>query len=372
MSDRKSLLYAVFPTFDVGGAQRRYVAVANRFPGKFRHCITALDGRTGASTLFAPEVEYDERSFPEAGTGLKRIYTAARRQIRDINPDVLITHNWGAVEIAAANLPRLTRHIHIEDGFGTDEAVTQIPRRVWFRRIVLRWHSTVVLPSLNLLRIARETWRLPEGSLRYVPNGIACDKFQREPDPAVVAKIKGNGPVIGTVAALRREKALDRLIRAFHATRAQTQARLVIVGDGQERASLEALVQRLDIAGDVTFLGHIAQPETVLGAFDVFALSSDTEQMPLSVLEAMAAGLPVASVDVGDVRHMLATPNKASVVPLRDQDLAGALTRLITNPAERKTLGDANRAKARAEFDQETMFATYEKLFGEAVSVSGD
>ena len=80
--------------------------------------------------------------------------------------------------------------------------------------------------------------------------------------------------------------------------------RLVIAGDGAERATLEQFAQELGISDRVVFTGHML-PEAVLGSFDVFALSSDTEQMPNAVLEAMAARLPVASVDVGDVKDMV-------------------------------------------------------------------
>ena len=116
-------------------------------------------------------------------------------------------------------------------------------------------------------------------------------------------------PVIGTVAALREEKDLGRLIRAFAITSSQTPARLVIVGDGPERAGLEQLVARLDVGDRVSFTGHRDDTPSLYSGFDLFALTSDTEQMPMSVIEAMASGLPVVSTDVGDVRAMLAPEN---------------------------------------------------------------
>lgn len=93
----------------------------------------------------------------------------------------------------------------------------------------------VVLPSLTLLGIARDVWRLPERCLHYVPNGFPCAKFDRAAVAGFAAKIVGTVPVIGTVAALRKDKALDRLIRAFAIVRKQAPARLAIVGEGGER-----------------------------------------------------------------------------------------------------------------------------------------
>lgn len=322
-----------------------------------------MDGRYEAEALLQPDLDYRREPFPQAGQGLRAVYPAARRILNRYRPDVLVTNNWGAIEWVASNLPPLVRHVHIEDGFGPEEVNSQMPRRVWFRRLVLPWQSTVVLPSLSLLRIARDIWRLPEKRLVYLPNGIDCAKFARGPDDVLAARISGVGPVIGTVAALRKEKALDRLIRAYAEVRRHQPARLAIVGEGEERPRLEALVAELGLGETVTFLGHIEQPETILGAFDVFALSSDTEQMPLTVLEAMAAGLPIATTDVGDVKHMLAEPNKASATMCEDGALARSILGLVSSPETARRIGAANQAKAVAEYDQAKMFSTYDRLF---------
>jgi glycosyltransferase involved in cell wall biosynthesis len=96
---------------------------------------------------------------------------------------------------------------------------------------------------------------------------------------------------------------------------------------------------------------------------DIFALSSDTEQMPMSVLEAMAAGLPVAATNVGDVAGMLAPENHSCVVPLDATALAAALSNLRDNAPLRRTIGAANRAKAEHDYADATMFASYAALF---------
>ncbi len=143
--------------------------------------------------------------------------------------------------------------------------------------------------------------------------------------------------------------------------------RLVIVGDGPERAGLEALAASLGIAPRVSFLGHIADPAPLYGGFDLFALSSDTEQMPIAVIEAMTAGLPVAATEVGDVRGMLAEENAPWIGPRDDSALAASLAALLGDAALRARVGAANRARALATFDQERMFAAYAALFdGEA------
>lgn len=348
------LVVHVFPTFAVGGAQVRFAAIANHFGPAFRHMIVSLDGNLGCRERLRGDLD---ATFPDIGAAKNAMIGNAIRfhgLLRDWKPDVLVTCNWGAIEFALANLLPVTRHLHVVDGFGPEERNTQIPRRVWMRRLALS-RTPVVLPSRNLVRIARDIWRLPDRVIRYVPNGIDLARF------ATDGSARGQGgPVIGTVAALREEKNIARLIRAVAALPA---GQLVIVGDGGERPKLQALAAELGIAGRVTFAGHRQDTHTLYAGFDIFALSSDTEQMPLSVIEAMASGLPVASTDVGDVRLMVSDANAPHVVPLDDNALTGALAALIADPAARRRIGLANLAKAQREFDQAAMFAAHAALW---------
>jgi glycosyltransferase involved in cell wall biosynthesis len=342
----------------VGGAQVRFAALANRFGDGCAHDVLSLNGDLACCEKLRPGLQV---KFPDAGHRGGRMVASilqARRVLRGLRPDLVVTSNWGAIEWAiAARLARLP-HVHTEDGFGPEERARQIPRRVWTRRLALRG-SRVVLPSRTLLRIATDTWRLPFDRLAYIPNGIDLGRFAGAM-PAILPP--GEGLVIGTVAALRPEKTIFRLLHAFAAVRAAGPARLVIVGDGPELAALRGLADSLQIAGDVFFAGHSTRAENWLAAFDVFALSSDTEQMPLSLLEAMASGLPCVCTDVGDVRDMLAEANRDFVTPRNDAALAEALGRMLV--ADRAAIGLANRMKAEAAFDQERMFDAYAELLG--------
>ena len=336
----------------------RFAALANRFGRAWRHAIVAMDGNTACRERLGPGLDV---SFP--AVALRKGDTAGnlwrcRRALRELRADVLVTYNWGAIEWAAANLLVGGRHVHVEDGFGPEERARQLPRRVWARRLVLR-RATVVVPSRTLERIALEVWRLPPQRVRYIPNGIDVSRF-------LPRERGGEVPVIGTVAALRGEKNFARLLRAF--ARLPAPARLVVVGDGPERGALEALAGELGIAGRVRFTGHLADPREAYRDFDLFALSSDTEQMPLSVLEAMAAGLAVAATDVGDVAAMLAGENRPFVVARDPAALAGAMAALLADPARRGAIGAANRARVEREYGEETMFQAYAALFGGVVA----
>ena len=348
------LVVHVFPRFDVGGAQVRFAAIANHFGRAFRHVVVSLNGNLDCRERLRPDLDV---TFPAVGATKDAMLANAwrfRRLLRAWAPDVLITCNWGAIEFALANIPSVTRHLHVVDGFGPEERSMQIRRRIWLRRIALS-HTPVVLPSRNLTRIATEVWRLPQRVVRYVPNGIDLERFAADG-----LRRGGAEPVIGTVAALRPEKNIARLLRAFARLPA---GRLVLVGDGAERGALQALAAALGVADRVEFAGHHRETAAFYARFDIFALSSDTEQMPLSVIEAMASGLPVVSTDVGDVRLMVAAENEPFITPLEDEALTACLAALATDRDLRRRIGLANLARARRDFDQTAMFAAHGALW---------
>ena len=358
------LLLSVFPTFAVGGAQIRFATLANHYGRAWRHAIVSMDGDTTARERLDPGLTVDFPHIQIAKGDLFGNVQRFRSALRELRPATLLTHNFGSIEWSIANRLQVVHQIHVEDGFGPEEWDRQLPRRVWLRRLFLSGR-TVALPSQTLMRIARETWRLNQRRLRYVPNGIDLDRFGG-PTPAQATS--ADGPVIGTIAALRPEKNIARLIRAFRLATVETPARLTIIGDGPERSALETLVDKLELRGRVHFTGHAAQPASLIKALDVFALSSDTEQMPISLLEAMAAALPVVATDVGDIRSMLPNSGHVFVTPKDDALLGNALKALIDDEKLRAALGRENREKAERDFDQCVMFERWADLLNGTVA----
>jgi glycosyltransferase involved in cell wall biosynthesis len=351
------LLLHVFSSFATGGPQVRFATLANKLGGRFRHAVVAMDGRQDARELLDPalDVRFPQVNVLKGDTrGNLRRFRAA---LRDIAPDLLVTSNWGSIEWALARIGTGVPHLHMEDGFGPEERARQVPRRVLARRLLLR-RATVVLPSRLLWRIATKTWRLPKSSVRLLPNGVDVARFTAARPREGVQPI-----VIGTVAALRPEKNIARLICALARLPAEIPARLVIVGDGPERAALQALASAEGVGARVEFAGHRADPAPLYAGFNIFALSSDTEQMPLSVLEAMASGLPVVATDVGDVAAMLHPANRPYVVAREVGALADALAGLAIRSDLQAALGGANRARAKAEFAETDMVAAWRDLF---------
>jgi L-malate glycosyltransferase len=358
----------VFPSFEIGGVPLRMVRIINHLGAQFRHTILALDNRYDAAGRFAPGI--DVSFFPPRRQirGTLHASLAAARMLQRLRPDWLITYNWGAMDWAIANrLLSIAPHIHQEAGFGKEEADAQIRRRVLCRHWALARSAAVIVPSRRLEELARNVWKLPAGLVTYVPNGVDLARFAAPTRDAIPGFERRPGElVIGTLAPLRPEKNVGRLLRVFARLDDRIPSRLVIAGDGIERPALERLAQHLRVAGRVVFAGQV-RPESVLGSFDVFALSSDTEQMPNALLEAMAAGCAVAAVDVGDVKAIVSEENRTFVVP-RDDPAAfvAALARLLRDDTIRAGLGRKNRQRAAAEFSQEKMFARYSAIFGAA------
>lgn len=356
----------VFPSFGVGGVPLRMVRVINHFAAQLRHTVVALDRDLSAGQKLGTGLDVALIAGEGKRRGLARSLFEAGNALRRLRPDLLITYNWGAIEWAMANrLFPVSPQIHCEAGFGRDEADRQLRRRVLFRRWALVRCRRVVVPSRRLETIALGVWKLPPAQLAFIPNGVDVERYAALRPDALPGFARGpNEVVVGTVAPLRPEKNLGRLLRAFAGLDPALAARLIIAGDGAERAALAHLAAELGIAERVLFTGQIA-PELALGSFDVFALSSDTEQMPNALLEAMASGRAVAAVDVGDVRHMVSKANREFIVPRDDGNaFTRAIERLLRDPARRAELGRANRRRAIEAFSQDRMLAAYGAIFG--------
>ena len=359
------LLHA-FSTFAVGGPQTRFALLANALGPGFEHAVVSLDGASGTERLVEGGVRLRLRAASARRSGglslanLRRF----RRIVREEQPDLLLTYNWGAIEWALADrfLP-LCPHLHVVDGFGPEEAHGQLRRRIWLRRLALSGRTAVVVPSEALHKVACATWRLDPGRVHLIPNGVDAAAIVSQARQPLGLRRREDERLFGTLAGLRPEKNLGRLLRIAAMLPGATPWRLVIAGEGAERARLEARAREVGLIERVAFTGFVERPGSVLGALDVFVLTSDTEQMPISVLEAMAVGLPVLATEVGDLRLMLPPSTRDGCLFGLDAEpaFAARLAGLLAAPDECRRLGALNRERA-AEFSAAAMVARYDEL----------
>jgi glycosyltransferase involved in cell wall biosynthesis len=228
----------------------------------------------------------------------------------------------------------------------------------------------LVVPSQRLEAIAFDVWKQPKSRVRRIANGIDVKAYRAIPTVSIPGLRKKPGEfVIGTLAGLRGVKNLPKLVRAAASV---PNSRLVIVGEGPERDAILAEAARVGYADRLVLPGFMAGPHRYIGHFDIFALSSDSEQFPISLVEAMAAGLPCVSTNVGDVANIVSKENAPFVVDAKDEmALRGALIRLAADVNLRAALGVTNQAKAKAQFDEAAMIAAYKELYESAVDWPG-
>jgi glycosyltransferase involved in cell wall biosynthesis len=359
-------------TFSLGGKEARAVQLMNAFGNAAEHSI--LSGVPGALSARAAILPGINVQFPEDAPsltgrpGLSRLFRLSRYMRKF---DLVLTYNWGAFDAVMARYlfggPPLVHH---EDGFNQDEAGELKTVRNLYRRLGLSAAHRLVVPSEQLERIARTAWNQPAERIERIANGIPVQRFALAPDEEAIPGLgRTQGElVIGTVAGLRPVKNLPRLVRAFAGMNNRT-ARLVIVGEGPESERIAAEARSLGVAARVHLPGFLADPARYMGRFDIFALSSNSEQFPISLVEAMAAGLPVVATAVGDVPAMVSEANRPLIVDASDEaGFTAALDSLAERVDLRRSIGAANRARAQAEFDEKRMIARYAALYGEAIS----
>ncbi len=374
MSGSKLKVLHLHSSFQAGGKELRAAKLMNAFGPDIEHTIVSAQPEAlGAASAIDRAIPV---SFPADFPALAGRPTPARlMRIAKamLGHDLVLTYNWGAMDAVMArtlyskvyDLPPLVHH---EDGFNQDEAVKLKTGRNWYRRIALGRAQALIVPSERLEDIAMTVWHQPPGKIHRIVNGIQVATYGKKPARDALPRIiKHPGELwLGTLAGLRRVKNLPRLVRAFAAMPQEWQ--LVILGEGPEREAIRAEAIALSIGHRVHLPGFAADPARVIGLFDLFALSSDSEQFPISVVEAMAAGLAVVSPKVGDIEMMVALENRPYLASPGDEaGLTDALAVLASNPAERRLIGAANRKIAAEEFDEARMVSAYRAVYSRAM-----
>ena len=363
-------------SFSLGGKEARAVQLMNAWADRARHVIVSgVPEALGAQEAIAKGVAFEIAQNPPPLKGKPSVarYEAIARFMRGF--DLVLTYNWGAIDgvmarrVFGKGLPPL---IHHEDGFNEDEAYGLKRERNLYRRIALSAAHALAVPSQTLETVALTAWKQPRERVRRITNGIDTALYAKAPQPKAIPGLvrREKEIVIGAIAGLRAVKDLPLLVRACGGLSGRF--KLVIVGEGPERHTIIQSAAAMGIADKLLLPGFVDRPYRYAGLFDILALSSRSEQFPISVVEGMAAGLPIASPAVGDVPRMVAAENLPFIaehgteVRLRD-----AIQPLVLNSDLRKQVGAANRAKAEAEFGASLMIKRYQALYEEAMGRPG-
>ncbi|ALD89773.1 glycosyl transferase family 1 [Cupriavidus gilardii CR3] len=316
----------------LGGAEQQVAALARRFDA-LGHAVAVVSLTPGCEVALPPGIDTLNLAMRKSPWSMARALRQMRGFIQHWRPDVIHAHMvhanlFGRALIAtgpARTMPPLvcTAHSAREGGMA----------RMLAYRLTDRWAGLTTHVSAEGRERMITAGAVPAGRIVVLPNGIDTARFR--PDGTARAETRAAlgldaaTPLLLHVGRLVPEKNQALLLEAFaRLPSSLASARLLIAGDGSERAALEYRIAALSLGDRVRLLGTRADIPALLNAADVFALSSDIEGMPLVVGEAMACGCPVVATDAAGVAQMV--DGFGQVVPRGDADaLAAALARAL-------------------------------------------
>jgi sugar transferase (PEP-CTERM/EpsH1 system associated) len=317
---------------------------------------------TDLKRLLSPDVRLYELSRrpgndPRLVWHLYRVFRAAR-------PDIVHTHAWGTLieGLLAARLARVRTVVHGEHG-----TLQLRPYQRWLQRRSWAAVDKVLSVSSRLAeRMSSETG-FPLGRIATIRNGVDLTRFGRtsRTDARAALGLASDGLVIGTMGRLVPVKDHASLIKATRRLRDEGLSLTVLIaGEGPLRGELEAATVSSGLNDTIKFLGHRADPDVVVAALDVYVLSSVSEGLPNTLLEAMATGVPAVVTRVGGVDEVVEDGTTGFLVPPSDPvALAQALAVLLRDEASRRKMGSDARARAESEFALAGMLRRYERLY---------
>ncbi len=358
-------------SFHVGGAEMVALELARSMdPDRFRVLACSLDGCGPMADRFEAAGVRPlslDRSRLRQGYDIGLAWRLANL-LRDSGTDILHCHNtfaklYGTVGGALARVPVVVCSQHAvpsEQGIRESHFLAKVANPLATRFVAVAEYVRRTGVQAGYVLPDRTT---------VIYNGIDLSRFQPRDGHADASQTM----VVGCVGRLSEEKRHELLFEAIAGLkREDVDVRLQVVGDGPRRQHLEAAAARLDIEEEVEFLGMRDDVPALLRRMDVFALTSSTEGLPLSVIEAMACALPVVATRVGGLPELVEDSVSGLLVPVEDAAaIANALCRLAQEPGLRARMGKAGRLSAVERFSLAACAAQHENLYVELLQENG-
>lgn len=351
---------------ELGGAQRHVVDLLEGLRGEFElHLATGEEGylTDAAQRLAVPVHMVPDLVQPMSPVRDYKAVCQMKRLIEQLEPDLVHAHTSkaGIVGRAAAawnGTPCLfTAHTWcFSEGTSWKWKVVGTP----MERLAARWSSAIINVSESNRQLALRQGVRPRGAMLTLHNGIADTEHRASAGACDV-------PVVVMVARFSPQKAQAELLEA--ASSIELPFRIVFVGDGPTRPALQQRAEQLGLGGRVKFLGERHDVAEILASSHIFALPTNWEGFPLSILEAMRAGLPVVVSDVGGVREAVLEGETGFL----SADVGGSgfregLRRLIEDAALRVRMGRAGRVRFEREFTVDVMLRKTAKVYHDSAT----
>ena len=367
-AQRPLVLHLVY-SLDVGGLETLLVDCINRMPPeKYRHAVVCLTRYSDfAQRITQPGVElFALHKPPGLGLGTHLAFWKLARRLR---PAIVHTYNLSALEYcfsaACAGVPV---RIHAEHGRDASDPHGLNPKHNFLRRRLAPFIDRYVPVSDDLQRWFGEVVGIPAAKNHLIKNGVDTGRYAPRAQASTAAPWEADDIVIGAVARVQDVKNHQGLVAAFALLRERLpglrdRLRLSIVGDGPLYGRIQQQVAQAGLQ-DVTWLpGARADVPDLLHGFDIFALPSLAEGTPVSLLEAMACGLPVVASSVGGIPEVVTDGVNGALVPVEVDALATALARYVQDPALAARHGAAARARVEEKYSMTAMLAAYSGLY---------
>src|SRR5882757_9001419 len=301
-----------------------------------------------------------------------RVYRRFDTVLKEYQPDVIHTHLHSLrYALPSMLLMKRVAMVHTVHNLAGCEIE---PRARFIQRYALTHGVRPIAVAEEVAASLKSLYGIDR--CRVISNCIPADLYANPRTPRLDWRakqgFKNNDVLFVCVARFAPQKNHALLLDSFaQGPASDPRAHLVLVGEGQLRADLDEQARKLNLAGKVHFLGLRNDIPDVLGAMDVFVLSSDYEGNPLSVLEAMASGLPIVSTAVGGVPDLFESGKEGLMVQTGDvQGLSNAMAYLLENREARLSMGMAAAQRARENYDVSTMVQAYEELYEDVVNLS--
>lgn len=354
-------LRVVHVTFglDVGGLERLLLEIGQRSdPARMQLCFVSL-GHIGPIGAALREVGWPVVSLHRPSGARPSLLFSLARVFHGIRADVVHTHDVRALIYGApaARLAFVRRVIHTQHG----QNLKITSRQLKLMRFAAKRTDHFVCVSQDVKRIAAEQG-VPLGRLLVIHNGVDVHRLQldaREP-----ATGKSPGP-LAAVARLSPEKDVATLLRAVSIARQSiADLNLEIAGDGPSRTELEREVKQLGIGDRVRFLGSVSDPTELLRRAQIFVLPSLSEGLSLTLLEAMAIGVPTIATHVGGNPEVIQHGKTGLLVPPGNPTaMAGAIGTLWSDASAQQRMAAAAQQRVADRFDVHRMVYQYEQLY---------
>lgn len=286
--------------------------------------------------------------------------------LKESSIDIIHSHNGCSMYAALAKGSRSVRKvIHTDHGRLVPDKRTAI----WEDRISSILVDRFVGVSGTLTRYLSEIVKVRNNILTTIVNGVDCDKFipmseQERKDRKKELGLEENAKIIGTVCRLDPIKNLRMLIEiAVPLVKSIPDCKVLIIGDGPEENELKNMVQNMKMKSSVIFTGRIGNVEDVIPIFDVYVNTSVSEGTSMTILEAMACGIPVVATAVGGNVEIVDRSNGILVPAGRADIFQDELKGLLFRKDELEKMGKENRDRVERQFSIDRMVGQYESLY---------